>query len=176
MKLKEMVNKQFGNWLVIERSYASAYDNKQAMWICECQCANKTRKVLGGTSLRLGQTKGCRVCKSSYNKLRPYESLYRRMKRDNTGALRTIDFSLTYEDFLHFTDEKKCYYCHAPILWKKFTSTGHGYNLDRADNTKGYSKYNLVVCCKRCNMGKRDTFSFEEWYGMTAYFRKELYA
>jgi hypothetical protein len=33
-------------------------------------------------------------------------------------------------------------------------SHGYGYNLDRVDNTKGYSKNNCTVCCKVCNRMK----------------------
>ena len=86
--------------------------------------------------------------------------------------LRKIEVSLTYEEFLEFTKTSKCFYCDAAVKWKEFSSGGYGYNLDRKDNSLSYTKENCVVCCKRCNMGKRDTFTFEEWYGMTSYFRK----
>ena len=39
---------------------------------------------------------------------------------------------------LGLTEEEKCHYCGAEL---------RGYNLDRKDNTKGYSKENCVVCC-----------------------------
>lgn len=92
------------------------------------------------------------------------------MYRDNTRS-RVLEFNLTYEEFLDFVNTNNCFYCNKEVIWKDFSSQNFGYNLDRKDNDKGYNKDNLVVCCKRCNMGKRDTFTFEEWYGMTAYFR-----
>ena len=80
----------------------------------------------------------------------------------------------SHEEFLEFTSTTSCHYCHAGITWTKFNVTKHGnaYNLDRKDHTKNYVKENLVVCCARCNWGKQDQFTYEEWYGMTAYFRK----
>jgi hypothetical protein len=32
---------------------------------------------------------------------------------------------------------------------------------------------NTVACCKRCNYGKGDRFTFDEWYGMTRYLREQ---
>lgn len=40
---------------------------------------------------------------------------------------------------------------------------GGAYYLDRKNNDRGYEKGNLVVCCTRCNRGKSDQFSYEEW-------------
>jgi hypothetical protein len=132
---------------------------------------SKIRKDIGGCGLRRGESKGCGC--NNKQRLRPYEALYRKMKSDNI-RLRHLDFTLTYEEFLEFTKSNKCFYCYAEVYWKEHCVTGFGYNLDRMNNFQGYHKDNLVVCCSRCNMGKRDTFSFEEWYGMTEYFRRNL--
>ena len=35
------------------------------------------------------------------------------------------------------------------------------YNLDRKDNSIGYSKNNCVVCCSTCNYIKGDKFTYE---------------
>lgn len=40
------------------------------------------------------------------------------------------------------------------------------------DNSLGYSVSNCVVCCHRCNDAKSNGYSYEQWFGMTAYFRK----
>lgn len=170
MKLIDLTGKMFGNLLVLGRSLDAKYEKfSQVGWVCECQCGSKIIKSVWGSSLRVGQSKGC-GCNSKL-RLRPYEALYNMMKRTNTGGLRTLDFQVTYEEFLEFTKIKNCHYCYVPIVWKKHTVSGHGYNLDRKDNDRGYLKDNITVCCKRCNLGKRDTFSYEEWYGMTKYFR-----
>lgn len=81
---------------------------------------------------------------------------------------------LTYEEFVEFTSTLRCHYCQSEVTWAEFNVDKHGnnYNLDRKDHTKTYSKDNCVVCCARCNWGKQDQFSYDEWYGMTAYLRR----
>jgi len=79
---------------------------------------------------------------------------------------------ITFEQFLEFTNISECHYCNSPIVWKK--SGSRTYNLDRKDNNKGYLLNNLVVCCYKCNKGKREIYTYEEWYGMTEYFRKRF--
>lgn len=166
MKIVNLHGQRFGKLLVIGLSLKSSKNGK--WWSCVCDCGNT--KDIRSSSLRFDMTKSCGCLNPQ--RLLPYEALYRRMVRDNTIHLRILDLSLTYEDFVEFTKFDKCYYCTSPLIWKEFSSGPFGYNLDRKDNDKGYHKGNLVPCCARCNMGKRDTFSFEEWYGMTAYFRK----
>lgn len=73
-----------------------------------------------------------------------------------------------------FTKIKVCHYCWDEIVWKEHDA--RRYNLDRKDNRQGYSAENCVVCCSRCNMGKSNMFSYDEWYGMTSYLRyREAY-
>jgi hypothetical protein len=52
-------------------------------------------------------------------------------------------------------------------------ATSRAYQLDRKDNALGYSVDNCVVCCHRCNDAKSNGYDYEEWYGMTAYFRSK---
>lgn len=79
---------------------------------------------------------------------------------------------LTYEDFLTFTEQQRCHYCLADLTWTEYNGTGR-YNLDRKDTTQGYIVENVVPCCQRCNKGKCDSFSYQEWYAMTAMFRNK---
>jgi hypothetical protein len=100
-------------------------------------------------------------------RIRPYEILYNALIR--CSNIRKIEKAISYEEFLSFTKIDKCHYCLSPIIWKKHSS--NTYNLDRKDNNVGYISGNLVVCCYKCNKGKREIFTYEEWYGMTKYFR-----
>ena len=99
-----------------------------------------------------GSTLSC-GCFRRTPKLRPYEYLYNRIKQGKH------EVTMTYEEFLAFTKEDKCHYCNAPVRFK-IHIYGEGEsptNLDRKDNSIGYSKNNCVVCCKRCNVGKNQT-------------------
>lgn len=166
MRLIDLTGQRRGSITVVQRHGTRSGNS---VWLCRCDCG--TERAFPSTSLKSDVIScGCRA-RDNWRRLRPYEALYRRMKRDNTGCLRTLPFTLTYDEFVSFTAHNQCFYCHSAIQWKDYSSGGYGYNLDRCDNDKGYHKENLVVCCKRCNMGKRDTFTFDEWFGMTAYFR-----
>jgi hypothetical protein len=61
---------------------------------------------------------------------------------------------LTYDNFLAFTEIKKCHYCGEPVDWQPYNKQTS--NLDRKDNTKGYGVENCVVCCGTCNKMKRN--------------------
>ncbi len=71
------------------------------------------------------------------------------------GANLTLEFS-EYRWLL----SKPCKYCKSSIEQE----TGIG--LDRLDNSKGYEFHNVVPCCGRCNIGRQDLFSPEEWQVM----------
>ena len=71
---------------------------------------------------------------------------------------RNIENSLTFNEFLEFTNVDQCHYCGNPITWTSHRHNRgvyHGYNLDRKNNDSGYTKDNCVVCCEMCNYMKR---------------------
>jgi hypothetical protein len=53
---EDLTNKTFGKLLVIERAENK---NNQTMWLCECQCIDKTLKVVRGNHLKLGRIQSC---------------------------------------------------------------------------------------------------------------------
>jgi hypothetical protein len=165
-KVLELVGKKFKNLTVIERHGSTKFRN--ATWLCKCECGNL--KIASTINLKNGHTTSC-GCR--YRK-RPYESLYNRLtnecRRRNNKLAR---LELTYEEFLEFTNIKECHYCHDIICWKKYGDT-HCTNLDRKDSLLPYTKNNCVVCCTRCNRGKSNLFSYEEWYKMTEMFRIKI--
>lgn len=163
--IKDITGQKFGKLIVIRQ--AGFNRQRKALWTCKCECGREFIRV--GSKLRNGTSKGCR---GHTRKLRPYEwtfNLIRHWQRN-----RKIDISLTYEDFLEFIKINKCYYCHSSITWTphKQKNTKPRYSLDRTDNDRGYTKENCVVCCLRCNRGKGNLFSYDEWYKMTECFRE----
>jgi len=145
---------------------------KPVTWECLCDCGNVVTVPIGnlhGNHRRNTISCGCyrRENVSKLTRKRPYESLYSSFLYVCKVPGKGTD--ITYEDFLEFTRINKCHYCDVPIIWAKHNihlrSPGHrqAYYLDRKDNLKGYTKDNVVVCCTRCNRGKSNLFSYDEW-------------
>ena len=74
---------------------------------------------------------------------------------------RSLEFSLTYEEFSQFIT-KNCFYCKSePKNTSKNRNnkrTGYIFNyngIDRMDSSLGYVTNNCVTCCKHCNFAKR---------------------
>ena len=57
----DLTGRQFGRLTVIEQvdDYIKPNGAHVAMWKCQCNCANKTIKIISGTHLRQGETLSC---------------------------------------------------------------------------------------------------------------------
>ena len=141
------------------------------LYMCECACGVykpvRREYLVNGT-----QSCGCRVAHpfSTKPELRPYEATYRTLLYANRNRYNVY---LTYDEFLKFTEMKVCHYCGDALHWQEWADNNGGYKLDRKDNDFGYSVDNCVPCCTRCNIGKGNRFTYDEWYGMTRYFREK---
>lgn len=149
---------------------------------CSCsQCSTKverpqyTLKIWSGLCRRCANLIKLAKARTVPNPAdgRPYEALYNNLVKHTKAKNKRLD--LSFEEFTEFTSIKECHYCKSEVTWtiRNLTKNGYKYNLDRIDNDKGYSKENCVVCCWRCNNGRSNLFSYEEWYGMTEYLRKQ---
>ena len=157
----------------------SKYKKRETIYVFKCkQCPEEIHL----RSADLKRVTGfCRKCSDNISakergylyRKKPYEALFnnfkKRTKRENK------DNQLSYEEFLEFTKEKQCHYCYDDIHWVEYnlTANGSSYNLDRKDNNRGYIMGNCVTCCWKCNESKKNNFTYEQWYGMTEYFRKK---
>ena len=57
-KFIDITGKTFGKWFVIEKM--NYKDNRgQILWLCECSCENKTRRVVKGGALTSGKSTNC---------------------------------------------------------------------------------------------------------------------
>ena len=164
---KDLSGNKYGKLLVIERILNSTKDTKKSWYRCLCDCGKE--KEFRGSSLSCGNSKscGCVRTESIRNKQgkKPFEYLYKLLVANSIK--RKHEMYLSYEEFVEFTKIDRCHYCDSEIVWVLHPcdrpKKGYGYNLDRKDNTKGYSVENCVVCCRRCNWSRSDTFSYEEW-------------
>jgi hypothetical protein len=152
-----LLSQTFGNLKVIKLISKNLRKGKRK-WLCECVCGK--RYSVPGHCLTSGKSSGCRSCNNGYKK-RPYESLYNMLVLQCKN--HSTDISLTYDEYLIFTNIKKCHYCKIDIIWKPHANQKGGYKLDRKDNNKGYSVENCVVCCPRCNWSKSNHFTYSEW-------------
>lgn len=174
--MRELINlerSRFGSLYVLRRDLSRV---GETYWVCRCDCG--TEKSVFGASLRRKLTTSCGCSKvesmrRQFSK-RPFESLYRVLTRN---ASDKYAHTLTYDEFVEFTSITECHYCGEHITWAKHNVGWNGsrYNLDRKDNSVGYVKENLVVCCKRCNRAKSDSFTYKEWLaiGKTIRYFKE---
>lgn len=153
-KRGDLVGALFGKWTVL--SYSGTDHSNMVLYLCRCVCGKET-KIRGG-NLSNGHSRGCRNCL----RLRPFESLYNIFQKKARN--RDKEIKLTYEEFLKFTNISECHYCGGAIFWAAHHTVkfGRKYNLDRKDNSGGYTKDNLLVCCYRCNRIKSDDISYEE--------------
>jgi hypothetical protein len=146
------------------------------LWHCRCDCGGE-KQVLA-THLRGGVVKSCGclwreavTAPRPGRRKRPYEHLYNRLWQQ--AREREIPCDMTYEEFVAFTAVEKCFYCTAPVEWAEVTTRSRNrINLDRTDNSLGYTAGNLVVCCWECNDGKGDRYTFKEWWAMATALRK----
>lgn len=142
----------------LKRTSADSRPWKVFVFDCIDGCGREVRVSSG--SLYTTTCK-CRVCAS---RTRPYQHIYGYLTA--VARHRQLDVSLTYEDLLDFVNIDECTYCGSKIEWEMWSSAGNSYskayNLDRKDNTKGYSKDNCVVCCTACNFIRRDELTHEE--------------
>ena len=163
--------KTIGKLFVIERYFPSTKDNR-VYWNCRCECGKEAIKR-SDYFYNLYRTKSAASCgcerlrllsaANSKRALRPYEALYNLLTTHADKRGKTVE--LSYTDFLQFTNTIDCEYCGASILWQKYGARGknQGYNLDRKDNSGGYTVSNCAVCCARCNISKGERFTYEEW-------------
>jgi hypothetical protein len=161
---------------VISLSDKRGSQSRHAFWNVTCSCGAKL--VRSSNTLVQGRTRSCGCLQKEETRakhlLPPYMSLYRVLVR--TAKQRDHMLELSYDDFVAYTKISRCHYCFALINWCKenraHNKGGYAYNLDRKDSRKGYTDENCVVCCGRCNRGKSNLFSYEEWRAMTEIFRR----
>jgi 5-methylcytosine-specific restriction endonuclease McrA len=163
-KAPKAVSKLIGktiNLLFVKSVHTLGTAGKPHRFVCICECGN-TRYVSGSNLYGKNPIKSCGCYRQK--RLRPYEALYRLAKRIILQHTRWT-LELSYEEFLGFTKTVCCTYCGAAVVWPRYGKANLrvGYNLDRKDNTKGYTKQNCVVCCKSCNLTKGDRFTYKEF-------------
>jgi len=168
----------FANLTVLKEVARHKRSNKR-QFLCRCICGQE--KIIGLGVLRDGTTKSCGCLRlgllnnRNKGKRKPregfienhsaWDKVFRYIKRnaEHRGKL----FTLTFKDIIELC-QRPCSYCGNPHSnYQKGTKYQKIYfnGLDRVDNTKGYTKSNVVPCCKYCNRAKGDMTlqDFKKW-------------
>lgn len=90
--------------------------------------------------------------KNQYRKKESVQARYYFLEYTRNAKKRKINFDLLEQDFSNFIN-KNCYYCNVKL---------EQIRLDRLDNNLGYTKDNVVPCCKSCNFLK-GSLSYNEF-------------
>lgn len=138
-------------------------ESMSGKWKKNCPACNKEIVYTTKSNLEKSIQKQL-PCRSCGQRLRPYEALFNALLYK--CKQRNISCELTYEQFLEYTNVNACKYCLGNIEWLRHNIYGQKlhwkFNLDRMDNSKGYSKENCCVCCSICNGVKSNVFSYED--------------
>jgi len=169
-----LLGRKFGR-LEVKGRVGNSYPPK---WLCLCKCGNFIEVITYYLTCGRRTSCGClqqEARKQTKNRKRPFESLYNKVVA--SSKYNKLELTLTFEEFLTFTTIPECTYCGASLFWPEFSSingkiTSEAYNLDRKDNSSGYSKENCVTCCIDCNKAKGARYTFDEWVTMTKALRE----
>lgn len=160
MLKKNLIGQLFGKLTVIRYN---GRQNNQGSYLYECLCSCGESTFAVGADLLRGHKKSCGCLnRSDYGKASAYK-LYYTYKR--LAEHRNLTFEINFEYFLEVT-QQSCFYCGIePKQSYKYRNTASEFiynGIDRKNNSMGYTKSNILPCCKACNYGKHD-MPFDEW-------------
>jgi hypothetical protein len=149
---KDLTGKTFGKWQVLERIPQLGCSTK---YKCRCACGNI--RLVTGSTLGNGQSKGCRNCGHSMEYGYAAKNKYY-IEYKHDASRRDYEFDLSFEAFVEIC-ENKCTYCGSDPSYLRRpgkAKTGNWYcnGIDRIDNKIGYVKSNCTAACTTCNLMK----------------------
>jgi hypothetical protein len=147
--------------LLKENSKRIDKTKRYKVYIFDCiKCKSKEIRLQAG-SLKTHSGK----CRSCVQQGEDYAHIYNELKNHRN---KKVNFNLTFEEFLSIIKNAKCHYCEEELIYNKHAkewgkSLTRAHQLDRKDNSKGYSIDNVVCCCWTCNRLKSDAFTYDEF-------------
>lgn len=157
------VGDRFGKLVVLKKSDKKGTNNS-SFFDCRCDCGNLFTVI--GSRLKNNTAVSC-GCISKYTD-RNFALIKRRYSGGIIDSSRKLglNYDLTFNDYEAMI-QKPCFYCGC-----EGTNISNDYNykknekfsdtmivcngIDRIDSKKGYTKDNVVPCCKHCNSAKSD--------------------
>jgi hypothetical protein len=158
---------------VINKKTQKGSSYKTFVFKCS-ECDNEIMMQIHNLKTHSGK---CRRC-VQYKK--PYEHILNELiyRCKNYGNDKKI--TITYDEFIEIIEESKCHYCDRELQYSKYTRdsdskyTSRAHQLDRKNNSKGYTKENVVTCCWDCNRIKSDIYTYEEFMKLSVVL-KQIY-
>lgn len=86
-----------------------------------------------------------------------------------------IEFNISKEDLKNIYDKqnKKCYWFDVFLEPNLIFEKGNPLSIsaDRIDNNRGYTKDNIVICCRLANLG-RQNYNFDKFKNIIKYIKE----
>lgn len=163
--LKDMTGERVGNVTILYRgkNRIRKDGSHSIMWVGKCDCGDV--KEYWAADLikhkkRIDKIGGVYSCGCKKRKGKGESSMlevFANYKRN--AKLRRYEFSIDLDYFKKITQEN-CHYCNtcpSNTFNRGYSTGGFTYNgIDRVNNELGYTKDNIVPCCKICNIAKRN--------------------
>lgn len=169
---RDLTGKRFNELIVIK--YLDKDNSNNHRYLCRCTCGKEI--ISQGSDVKMGKVKSCGHLKYKNQQelflKDPYKNIKLMIYNDYKikAKRRNYQFDLDIELFYTLI-EQKCYYCgihnsNVRQVKRKIKNVTYQYNgIDRINNDLGYTKDNVVSCCKLCNQAKHrmSIDSFKNW-------------
>lgn len=171
-KRVELIGKRFGKLIIVGPGEITGGCHR-TFWLCKCDCGNE--KSIREANLLLGMATSCGCLKGQRVKTNKPElaalydkwnkaTVWRVYQYKHAALQRGYCWELTPFDCEELM-QQNCHYCDEPpsnvaTMPKRAKPTGYRdgefkySGLDRVDNAIGYTRTNVVPCCKICNLAK----------------------
>ena len=144
MKTKDLTNQMFGRWKVLYQTedYVTPKGVRHPMWMCECQCQNRTRKIIDAYSLNSKNSKSCGCLKTELAKARN--------SRQNEFELVNDEYYIGYtQSGKEFYFDKEDFDLVNQYCWDIDKSTGYAKTIDKVNKTGKLYLHRLVMGCTK---------------------------
>jgi transcription elongation factor Elf1 len=136
--------------------------NKSSYYVYYFTCLECNKEIKAQTSQLKRHSGKCQRCSQLGE---PYLFIYNELKNHRN---KDVEFNISFDEFKKAILSSECHYCNTALVYNKHSREwGKGltraHQLDRKDNTKGYTLDNVVPCCWTCNRLKSDAFTYEEF-------------
>jgi hypothetical protein len=162
---KTLVGRTFGHYSVLRRAATKA---KKTYWLCRCTCGNEREVQRGHLSSGAIVSCGCIGKRNQSDALKrgshrkagtgSFAAAVRRVMREYKCSAATDGraFALSEAEFQDLL-VRACSYCgRSPSRVVTLRSGARHLvgGIDRIDSARGYSRENVVPCCRSCNLHK----------------------